>query len=406
MIPTCFVWLAALPLTPNGKLNRRMLPAPAPAKPDNSTDDLSPRNPIERSIADVWTRVLNRSGFSIRDDFFSLGGHSLLALRMLGEIRSRFGVEVPARRLFEVPTIEGLADFVSERIPAATAPSPEFASLIPIQRGDASRRPLFLVPGGWGGEIEFLVYGDLSRHMDAALPVWGVKARGAGTAEPPHASVAEMTADYLLEIRELQPSGPYFLAGECLGGICAYEMACQLEEAGEEVALLLLFDTTVPSPALIQEYEEAESLKRAAEFREPRIHERIGHHLDRMAGLSLGGKISYLIKKAAGHENPAATSAVPVVQQYPRGQKDYPVTLMRHRLRPYGGKVTLLLNAEYSRLYGRLGWDKAPVRQLETHILPGDHITYIRDHAQTAAAKVQELLHRASAHSIHDTATA
>jgi thioesterase domain-containing protein len=242
--------------------------------------------------------------------------------------------------------------------------------------------------------------------MDPGLPIWGLKARGAGTGEAPHPSVSEMAADYLREIREIQPAGPYFIAGECVGGVCAYEIACQLEDVGEEVALLVLFDTTVPASALVRDYMRRESRKRAAEFWQTRVHQRVRHHLGKLAGLSLREKVSYVLKKATGHERTKAADAAPIVEQHPRGQKDYPVTLMRHRLRPYGGKVTLLLDEESSRLYGNFEWDKAPVGQLETHILPGDHITYIRDHAQTAAAKVQELLNSASAQFHHDNATA
>ena len=396
MIPRSFIWLESLPLTANGKLDHRKLPKPPDATP-NPVASAQPRNPIEHGISELWTQVLGRNGFSLQDDFFAAGGHSLLALRMLADIRKKFGVEVPARRLFETPTIEGLARFVAGHLPSA-APEPKaFRSLIAIQRGDPARTPLFLVPGGWGGEIEFLVYAELSRHLDPALPVWGLKARGAGTAESPHASVAEMAADYLAELRAIQPHGPYFIAGECVGGICAAEMACQLEEAGERVALLMLLDTTVPAPSLLQEYVHEESRKRASEFHDTSVHQRIRHHLDKMTGLSLGGKFGYLLKKATRHETVAPAAEAPVVEQYPRGQKEYPVTLMRHHLRAYRGAVTLLLDDESSRLYGHLGWDKAPIGKLETHTVPGNHITCIRGHAPTAAAKMRELIQRATA---------
>jgi thioesterase domain-containing protein len=57
-----------------------------------------------------------------------------------------------------------------------------------------------------------------------------------------------MAEDYLHEIRKVQPQGPYFLGGFSGGGITAYEMAYQLEQQGEEVALLVLLDT--PSPTV------------------------------------------------------------------------------------------------------------------------------------------------------------
>ena len=393
MIPSAFVWLDALPLTPTGKLDTRKLPMPDAAAVAASSAVVPPRNEIESGIAKIWARVLGRNAPSVRDDFFSVGGHSLLALRLLGEIRDEFGVEISARRLFETPTIEGLAACITEQA-TATVPAGNF--LVPIQRGNPPMKPLFLMPGGWGGEIEFLVYGELSRQIDPTRPIWGLKARGAGTAEAPHAHVAEMAADYLREIRSIQPHGPYLLAGECVGGICAHEMACQLAQAGENVALLVLLDTVVPAQSQLKNYLDEEARRRAAEARQFTMKQRIRNHLDRMSGLSLGGKLGYIFNKAIRRwkSDPDGEAAAP--KQHPRGQKDYPVTLLKHPLQTYGGTITLLLDAESWPLYGQLGWEKIPGAHLETHILPGTHLTYIRENAATTAAKIRELLARAT----------
>jgi len=395
MIPAAFLWLDALPLTANGKLDFAKLPAPDASSFAVATERVIPRNKLELGIAEIWQRVLGRDQSSVLDDFFAVGGHSLLGLQLLASIRDEFGVEVPARRLFETPTIEGLARYVSEHTSSPKSAATH-GSLVLVQRGDPGRQPLFLVPGGWGGEIEFLVYGELSRQIDPTLPIWGLKARGAGTGEPPHTSVTEMATDYLREVRQVQPHGPYFIAGECVGGICAHEMACQLERSGETVALLVLLDTIVPAASRVNEYLTAEAQKRDAEPRGITVQQRVRHHLDRMAGLSLGEKFSYLFDKAAGRPQSAAAQDKPAGEQHPRGQKDYPVTLMQHRLAPLQTTVTLLLDAETSRLYGTLGWENAPVSRLETHVLPGDHLTYIRESAATAAAKLRELLRQNS----------
>ena len=403
MLPSGFHQLDALPLTPNGKLDARRLPQPDSRAFAAASAPVAPRDAMERDIAEIWTRVLGHAVNSVQDDFFSAGGHSLLALRMLAEVGARFGVEIPARRLFATPTIAGLAAFITGHLRKESAA--QGGSLVPVQPGDSSRPPLFLVPGGWGGEIEFLVYGELSRQIDPGLAIWGLKARGAGTAEPAHSTVTEMAADYLREIRRIQPHGPYLIAGECVGGICAYEMACQLEQSGETVALLVLLDTTVPADTQLHEYLDTESQKRADEARSFTLSRRIRTHLDRMAGLSFGEKLGYLARKSA-RQAAAAQQDAAATEQHPRGQEDYPATLLRHRLSPYRGTVTLLLDDETSRRYGRLGWDRAPVARVDTHVLPGDHLTYIRENAATAAAKLRELFSRTHPQFQHAPATA
>jgi thioesterase domain-containing protein len=150
-------------------------------------------------------------------------------------------------------------------------------------------------------------------------------------------------------------------------------MACQLRDAGEEVALLLLLDTSVPNPHELAEYLETVEEKSAKE--EPSLTARMRMRL---------GALRSIFKKP----EPAA----PV--QHPRGQASYPPTLMRHKLRPYPGTVTLVVDEESSQLHGLLGWDKAAIGSLESHILSGNHITYIREHSEDAARKLHEILAR------------
>ena len=112
MIPAAFVTVESLPMTPAGKIDRKALP-----KPDWSGDaggSVAPRGPLEELVAAIWSEVLAVSAVGVRDDFFRLGGHSLLATRVVSRLRDRLGVEVPLRRLFEAPTVEGLARVVAE----------------------------------------------------------------------------------------------------------------------------------------------------------------------------------------------------------------------------------------------------------------------------------------------------
>ena len=371
MVPTEFLSLDQLPLNANGKVDRAALPVPSRG---SSSKPAAPLSGTGERVAVIMADVLRQKEVRADGDFFRLGGHSLLAMDLIARLKAEFGIAIPAGRIFENATPAGIGKFIDES--QIHLPSPDARYIVPIQRGAAGIRPLFLVAGGWGGEIEFLVYGQIARLIGEKQPIFGLKARGAGTGDAAHLTVTEMAADYLREIRAIQPRGPYLIAGECVGGICAHEIACQLREAGEEVGLLLLLDTSTPNVAELAQYLRGEEEKIARESRPPGLYSRIR------------GGLAGVAKRILGRR----TESVPA--QHPRGQSEYPVTLMRHTLRPYSGKITMLIDADAHAAYGQLGWEKVPGVNLDVHVLPGDHISYIRDHNATAAEKLRELIQR------------
>jgi amino acid adenylation domain-containing protein len=113
MIPGAWVRLAAMPLTPSGKLDRRGLPGPDTALARAAApQSVAPRGPVEEAVAAIWREVLHigpSGAVSAHDSFFDLGGHSLLATQVISRVRNVFGIDLPLVRLFETPTVAGLA---------------------------------------------------------------------------------------------------------------------------------------------------------------------------------------------------------------------------------------------------------------------------------------------------------
>jgi thioesterase domain-containing protein len=116
---------------------------------------------------------------------------------------------------------------------------PSWSSLTPI-KASGSRPPLFCMHGA-GGTV--MMYRDLSRHLGDDQPFYGLQSQGLDGSCPPLTNIAEMAAVYVREIRRVQPHGPYFIVGYCMGGTVAFEVAQQLRALGETIALLALFDT-------------------------------------------------------------------------------------------------------------------------------------------------------------------
>ncbi len=110
MVPAIFMLLDAFPLTVNGKVDRRALPTPDGRQPELDEVFVACRTPTEELLAAIWSQVLGVERVGIYDNFFQLGGHSLLATQVVSRIREAFQVEMPLRRLFEAPTVAGLAE--------------------------------------------------------------------------------------------------------------------------------------------------------------------------------------------------------------------------------------------------------------------------------------------------------
>ncbi|MDR7276981.1 non-ribosomal peptide synthetase [Catenuloplanes atrovinosus] len=120
----------------------------------------------------------------------------------------------------------------------ASVKTGDYEVLLPL-RATGDRPPLFCVHASGGLSWN---YGPLLRHLPANQPVYGVQARGLARTEALPGSVEEMAADYVAQIRTVQPSGPYHLLGWSLGGRIAQAMTVLLEAAGERVGLLALLD--------------------------------------------------------------------------------------------------------------------------------------------------------------------
>src|ERR1035441_8565938 len=103
-----------------------------------------------------------------------------------------------------------------------------------------SRLPLFVV-SGVGGHV--IAFDGVTRYLGEDQPVFALQPQGLDGREPFLTRVEDMAAYYLRGVREVQPHGPYCLAGYSFGGFVVFEMAQQLHAAGETVALLGLLDT-------------------------------------------------------------------------------------------------------------------------------------------------------------------
>ncbi|WP_344599016.1 AMP-binding protein, partial [Streptomyces violaceusniger] len=230
MVPTAFVQLDALPVTPNGKLDRKALPAPDFAELLGSR---GPRTPQEEMLCGLFAEVLGLERIGIDGNFFELGGDSIVSLQLISRIRAVLGVKISNRAIFETPTVAGLVEVLG-----VNSARDGFEVLLPLRTG-GDRAPLFMVhaTGGlaWG-------YGEFLKQIRAEYPVYGLQARGFKPGDRIAASVPEMAADYIEQMRTVRPHGPYHLLGWSMGALIVHEIATQLQAQGEEIGLVVNLD--------------------------------------------------------------------------------------------------------------------------------------------------------------------
>lgn len=373
MLPAIFVPLEALPRLPNGKVNRAALPAPVRAQPEESDPARQP-DPVEEMLTDQWKRVLGLRHIGIRDDYFDLGGNSLQALRLMAGIQQATGTYMPPSILLTHPTIAQLATALRGKDGQAA-----FASLVAIQV-KGGRLPLFLMHAKG---LSVMFYRDLARRLGSDQPVYGLQPRGLDGHSEPDSSLPVMATHYLDEIRQLQPHGPYFLAGSSSGGLIAFEMAQQLVTLGEAVGLLAMFDTYAPNPA------SSEFPREDAEDDWQNFQARISLHWDNIVERKGAARWRYVKQKAiiaaerAGERGSRilqgrALSVDAVEDAHLKVQRLHAEARRRYKPEIYPGRL-IIFRADHQPHGGRndpvLGWQNLARDGIEIHTILGYHYT-------------------------------
>src|ERR1041385_956051 len=374
MVPSIFVTMEALPLTRGGKVDRQALPKPEASNRELQQRFVAPRNVDEERIAAIWQTVLQVDRVGIRDNFFELGGHSMSAMQLMSELSKAYGKRIPLATLFQVATVEHLAQFIANDEPYAQL------TLLQIKPGK-SHPPFFCVSAP---NVNALGYVQLAQHLAEDQPVYALQAafrkRSEGEYSPDE--VEALATEYIRSMRQLQPEGPYMLGGMCAGGLIAFEMARQLREKGQQIALVGIFDTwnihTYTWLWVVDYYwRRFKTLLRQAR----------GGDLN-SAITTAGRSLRTVLKKflpgavrpqATVPDDPWRTGYVPPPDFVPNV---YPgrLTVFRIHKRPY-----YRINDE------ALGWGQRALGGVDIEVIPGDHDSIFREpNVRVLAEKLTE----------------
>jgi len=196
----------------------------------------APRTDLERALVSLWERFLNRAPIGIHDDFFNLGGQSILAARMIAALQKEHGIRTSISVLAFARSVAQLAEVIEGREKNG------YSLVVPLRSGERGT-PLFVVHCGGGNVLRY-------QNFVAALPegraVYGITAPPIEDIDDT-TTVEQLAVRYVAEMRAVQPSGPYRIAGHSFGGLVAYEMAVEIIRQGEVVDMVGIFDTGCPT---------------------------------------------------------------------------------------------------------------------------------------------------------------
>ncbi|HEX8814399.1 MAG TPA: thioesterase domain-containing protein [Terriglobales bacterium] len=330
-------------------------------------------------LTPIWEQVLQRSPVEAEDNFFELGGDSSLALQLFNEIARVCGRELPPVTIYCAPTISALAAVLDEatelRLPA----------LVPLREGSA-RPPLFVTHGLGGSVIDFF---QVIKHMQTPHAIQGMQAKGVDGLEEPFDSIEDMAEFYLDAVRQVQPHGPYLLAGYSLGGLVTLEMAQRLTAAGEEVALLAMLDS-YPDIRYLSFVERGRLLARLATKRAATAMK-----------LPFGEAVSLMLRPSrrrarvpkVSYQLPVDVSLSPAMQ---RARECAYQALTKYRPKFYAGRIRFVRAAVPTDFPA----DPTPVwanlaAQFEVETVPGDHLGIMATHYDKLAATISRYVDEA-----------
>jgi thioesterase domain-containing protein/acyl carrier protein len=400
MVPSAFVLLEFLPLTANGKIDRRALKAPS-----NTSDSdrfIEARNQLELNLVQIWSKVLKIDKISVHDNFFDLGGHSLLAPYLITQIKEQLGKEIAVTTLFQNPTIEQLATIIQ-----TDSNSSNQSCLVPIQP-QGSKPPFFCVPGAGGRPFYFY---HLGRYLGKDQPFYSFE-NDLYQQFGEITRIEDIASIYLKAMQDLQPQGPYFLGGHSYGGNVAFEIAQQLVNQGQQVALLAIIDSSAPTykdKQILLDYINWDHVRWLAEVSkgiEVYLDKTIDISYETLQLLTVEEQLKYALNffKLANMLPPNAETRQleKIVQAY----KTSCLCLIDYLPKQiYPGKITIIRASEElsddpnkDLIAGdcedsSLGWSEFSTEPVEIHFVLGNHVSImVEPHVQILAEELKVCL--------------
>ena len=218
-----------------------------------------------------------------------------------------------------------------------------------------------------------------------------LQSRGLYGEEEPRTRIEDMAADYIDALRVVQPQGPYLLAGHSMGGVIAFEMSQQLQQQGEQVALLALIDSW--APVYIPEQDDATLLVQFAhELGLPITRDELlqRHPDEQLSYVVEQAQLAHVLPPGVGIDQ--ARRLLHIYKNNVRAIRSYAPQVNPCR-------ITLFRSSEHltETRNPATGWTSLTVQEMEIYDVPGNHFSMNREpHVRILAERLQNCINQTS----------
>ena len=383
-LPHEVIELDEFPRTTTGKTDRRQLASSFRQAQTSPTHERKASNATELKLQAIWGELLGDGNPSTEQDFFQAGGDSLKVIQLVAMGQER-GIQVSPELVYQNPTIRELAmridhhgrlDFSSQKRLAQDAidlpldSSGVSSELHDFVREGPRRGPIPLSIETDGPPLIFMppMGNQLGHYWSLISEVSGYSCIALSTEDSDvwkTWTIDELVNEYLDQLREVQPSGPYRLVGYCEGGYAAWQMARRLTEMGEEVAFVGLLES--PNPDGLQRTPET-------------FRQKTARRLGSIRKNSSDGLLKHLVHRTTDWTTRRLRRAVTGERHLTRGGKR--MAWLFHP-EPYQRPATLFRVAEQS-MQGAFttdatyGWGSLANGGLDVRIISGTRLTFLQ----------------------------
>lgn len=234
MIPDYFIQLDEMPLLPNRKIDYKALPDPRETAGSGKSYE-PPADENEKKIIEIWADVLDldKNNISRDDDFFQLGGNSLNILKVLSRVNKAFENNIDMSVLFLYPKAKDLAANIHQE-----GILNKLDCIVRLNNG-MNERNLFIIHPAHGMIYQ---YKELAKILENDFNVYGVQARGLVGNSRLSESFDIAVVDYIQQIKQVQPEGPYLIGAYCFGDLIAFDMIKLMEDMGDRIDKFIMLD--------------------------------------------------------------------------------------------------------------------------------------------------------------------